>query len=150
MDETSITMKFANSKRTFIVGQVKSGKLTFALPTNFEEEFFEDPEYLMVYNVTPGLNIVSFISNPGLHLYSPSDGQIYSLIYTTKKGSFTSGGIKYNLKQGWNLISRDGNTLNTSTVQRAPQYKWVCNTYISANDYIDPYKNTQEKAWWED
>jgi hypothetical protein len=130
-DETNITMKFANSRRTFIVGQVKSGRLTFALPTNFEEEFFEDPEYLTVYNVTPGLNMVSFVSNPGLDLYNPSDKQIYSLIYATKKGSITSGGIKYSLKKGWNLVSRDGNTLNTSTVQRAPNINGsVIPTYL--------------------
>jgi hypothetical protein len=145
MGEETITIKFGDNSRIRSIGRLKDGKLTFALPVDLSTEEFFDPNLLTIYNTTPGLKITSGEGHPDLYLYEPSSTQMYTFVYANKNGSFVSEGIKYNVKNGWNLVTNNGDVIDLITAQHSLQYRWVCSTNISAREYINEHKD-----WWAD
>jgi hypothetical protein len=153
--EETFTMKFADNDRVFNVGRIEDGKLTFTLSNNVSNELFDNPEYLVANSITSGLNIATGIFFPDIYIYDIFNKREYRFIYANKNGSFILEDIKYTLTYGWNLITQEEKSLDASKILNSLQYRWVCDTNMSAREYVDAHKNlwensANEKAWWEE
>jgi hypothetical protein len=158
--EGPVVMKFYDNGRSFTVGRIENGTLTFTLPAGSDIDMFETSK--LFYSITPGLRLISVSSEPTLFLHDKTTQQSYYFVYANKKGSATLDGKKHTFYKGWNLLNYYiENAVQPTIIPNNPNFRWVCDTNISIQYYLDEGKKLseqdypipippQEKPWWED